>query len=225
MSLKFVGKGAFVIGATVLAYFDMPLALFAVSVSILTALYDKADSLIELSFGPLKAKLERNVSESEKMLSGLRSLALAQSKAVVAAASATGRFASDDAWIFHTMKEIETGLKAIGASSEELAEARSKLVKLTLRDLGATATNGSYVPSHLGEEAVEEWHTFRRTEELSDPDFVEKWLAKHNALGVRQREVIAAMRWIRENRDIRDEAQYLLTKMQADLELQPDAGQ
>ena len=117
------------------------------------------------------------------------------------------------------------GVKAIGASSEELAEARSKLVKLTLRDLGATATNGSYVPSHLGEEAVEEWHTFRRTEELSDPDFVEKWLAKHNALGVRQREVIAAMRWIRENRDIRDEAQYLLTKMQADLELQPDAGQ
>lgn len=168
MSWKLLAKAAFVFGTTALAYFDLPVALFSVGVMVLAALYDKADSLIELSFGPLKAKLERSVSESEKLLSGLRSLALAQSKAVVAAASSTGRFASDDAWIFHTAKEVENGLRAIGVSEDELIEARSALVSLTLRDLGATATNGSYLPSILGDEAVAEWQELRKSGKLSD---------------------------------------------------------
>ena len=211
---------AFVIATTTLAYFNLPVALFSVGVVVLVALYDKADSLIEISFGPLKAKLERNISESERLLSGLRSLALAQSKAVVAAASFTGRFATDDAWIFHAAKDVENGLKAIGASESELIEARSSLVKLMLRDLGATATNGSCLPSILGEEAINEWQQFRRNGKLSDPDFVEEWLSRHSVLGRDQAEVIEAMRWIRDNQDIRDEAQYMLTKRELPLERQ-----
>ncbi len=218
--MKRIAKiSAFVIGTTALAYFNLPVAIFALCATILALLYEKADSLIEVSFGPLKAKLERNVSEAEKLISGLRSLALAQSRAIVAAASHTGRFATKDAWIFYALKDIERGLNAIGASDKELSEMRSSLVELTLRDLGATATNGSIVPTLLNDTAVNEWKEFRSTKQLSNPDFVETWLAKHNVLGADQRAIIEAMRWISEHKDIRDEAQYMLTKEEFKLEL------
>jgi hypothetical protein len=123
--------------------------------------------------------------------------------------------------LFRALKDIESGLNAIGASNEELIEMRSSLIHLTLRDLGATATNGSALPTQLGEDAVREWQEFRRTNRLSDPDFVEQWLIKHESFGSVQREIVDAMRWISQHKDIRDESQYMLTKLESKLERQP----
>lgn len=223
MNWKIIAKIAFVVGVTGLAWVSVPLAIIAICAAVLVALHDKASSLVEFSFGPLKAKLERNVSDSEELLSGLKNLALAQSRALVSASAHTGRFATDDAWIFHAAKDLEASLRAIGMSESELADSRSALVKLTMRDLGAAATNGSSLPSRLGDEAVSEWRAFRRTDQLSDPDFVQTWLEKHRAYGPKQKVVIEAMRWIAEHQDIRDADQYLLAKGQYDLEQRTEA--
>ena len=205
-------SGLFVIVATALAWFNVAAAIVFVCACLLVALFPKFESIVELSFGPLKAKLERTVSESEKLVSGLRELALAQSKALVSASAHTGRFATNDGWIFHAAKSIESGLRSIGASEEELKLAREDLVRLTIRDIGAAATNGSYLPSDLGDEAEVEWIEFRRSEKLADPDFLQSWLEKHSVYDEPQKRLIDAMRWMIEHGDIKDEEQYLLAK-------------
>lgn len=103
-------------------------------------------------------------------------------------------------------------------SELELADSRSALVKLTMRDLGAAATNGSTLPSKLGDEAVAEWRAFRGTDELSDPNFIQAWLEKHRAFGPDQKMIVEAMRWIGEHQDIKDADQYLLAKGEYALE-------
>ncbi|HEX2811327.1 MAG TPA: hypothetical protein VHO04_01495 [Sphingopyxis sp.] len=215
---KAITKIAFVLAVTSLAWFSIAVAIIAICATVLVAIHDKASSLIEISFGPLRAKLERTVSESEKLISGLRNLAVAQSKAIVSASAHTGRFGTADDWIFSASKDIEAGLRAIGATDDEIMEARSDLVRLTLRDLGAAATNGSTLPTQLGQEATSEWQDFRRTEKLSDPDFIEAWLIKHIAFGADQQKIVEAMRWIRDARDIRDADQYLLRNIESQLE-------
>jgi len=208
---------AFILCVSAIGYVSVTVAILIIVTVLLTFLQSKADSLIELSFGPLKAKLEKTVSESEKLITGLRKLSLAQSKALVSAAAHTGRFATDDAWIFHAAKDIEAGLKAIGATEIELAQSRSDLVRLTLRDLGACATNGGQVPIQLGEQAVSEWQKFRGTPDLLNPQFIETWLQKYNALGQEQRVVLEAMRYLINFGDIRNEEQFLLSKQNTEL--------
>ena len=214
---KTLAKITFVLVVTGLAWFSIAMAVIAICATVLVAIQEKASSLIEISFGPLRAKLERTVSESEKLVSGLRNLALAQSKALVSASAHTGRFGTDDAWIYHAAKDIEAGLQAIGATESEIIESRSDLVRLTLRDLGCAATNGSTVPSQLGNDAILEWKKFRRTDDLSDPDFLEDWLTKHSALGPQQQSILNAMRWIRDAKDIQNAEQYLLRNVEAKL--------
>jgi hypothetical protein len=211
-AVKFFISGLFILTATLLSWFNPASAIILICACLLVALFPKFESIVELSFGPLKAKLERTVSESEKLLSGLRSLALAQSKALVSASAHTGRFATKDSWIFHASKDIEAGLRAIGMTEDELRIARSDLVRLAIRDIGAAATNGSYVPTELGDSAVTEWQAFRKNESLSDPDFLQAWLERHEVYGEDQKKLIEAMRWIIEHQDLKDEEQFLLPK-------------
>src|SRR3546814_12663545 len=87
---------AFVIAVTALAWFHLPVAVIAMCASILAALYGKASTLVEVSFGPLQAKLERDVSEAEKLVAKLRELAALQAKAAIGAAVRTGRWRSKE---------------------------------------------------------------------------------------------------------------------------------
>src|SRR3546814_11673630 len=82
---------AFVIAVTALAWFHLPVAVIAMCASILAALYGKASTLVEVSFGPLKAKLEREVSEAEKLVAKLRKIASLQAKAARSEARRVGK--------------------------------------------------------------------------------------------------------------------------------------
>jgi hypothetical protein len=184
-------------------------AIFAVGTIVLAAIYDKASSLVEISFGPLKAKLERNVSDAEHLLEKLKRQAVIQAKLGITAAANTGRFASRTDWIFVETKRIEQSLRDMGASEQELEEARSELVRLTLSDLGHSATGGSTVPHFLAIEGHQEWSLARRERKFADPDYVLSWLTKWDLLTSERQGLINDMRWVIEHRDVKDSAQYM----------------
>ena len=53
---KWAARVAFVVGITALTWFSVPAAIMAVAATILVAVQSRASTLIELSFGPLRAK-------------------------------------------------------------------------------------------------------------------------------------------------------------------------
>jgi hypothetical protein len=205
----FIAKAVFVIAVTSLAWFNVAAAIVAICAVLLTVLHGKASSIIELSFGPLKAKIERELSDAEKLVGQLKRVAAIQARQAIAASARTGRFASEDDWIFVATKRTEAALRELGVSEEELQEARSDLVQLTLYDLGSSATGGAYIPSALGSDAVREWREAKRVKAFSDPNAVEAWLSKWGVLNPARQERIADMRWILEHHDIRDADQYM----------------
>ncbi len=202
-------KILFVAGVTLLAWFNVSAAILAVCATLIVALHDKFESLIELSFGPLRAKLERNLSASEKLVEKLRTYAAVQAKAAIAASVHTGRFSSGTDWIFVNAKRVEGGLKELGLSAVEIEDARKELVELTIRDLGSVAIGHGHLPMHLEEQARTEWMELHRSPALSDPEAVSSYLAKWGELSPERARILDDMRWIRENRDIRDSEQYL----------------
>lgn len=207
---SWLAKAGFVVGVTVLSWFSVPAATVAICAIILVALHAKAGTLIELSFGPLRAKLERELSEAEKLVNKLRSFAALQAKTVIAASSRTGRWPDEtDDWQFANLRAVEAALRDMGASEDELREARSDLVRLTILDLGNAALGNSRVPMKLGNEAVEEWQAIKREGRHASPDVIEAYLTKWNALTVDRQGRIEDMRWIIEHGDIRDREQYL----------------
>jgi hypothetical protein len=202
-------KAVFVGAVTALAWFSVPVAIVAICASVLAALHDKASSIIELSFGPLKAKLERELTDAEQLLDRLKSFAAVQARAAIAASAHTGRFSAANDWIFASAKRLEEALKAIGASSDQIRESRSDLIQLTLLDAGHAATGGNIVPMHLAKEAQVEWKTARDQKLFSDPEYTEGWLRKQGQFTSERQKILDDMRWIIANGDIQNSEQYL----------------
>lgn len=198
---------AFVICITALAWLNLPASIMAVSAVVLVVVGGKLESLVEISFGPLKAKIERNLSESEKLLAGLKNFAAIQARAANSASVWTGRFASGDDWIFQSVKRVEQGLKELGLSDEQLLEARRDFVNLTIGDAAIAATGGGYVPG-LGGDSEAEWRDLRE-KHRRDPDAVEALLTKWGRLEPERLQRIEDMRWMIANQDVRDADQYM----------------
>jgi len=166
--------------------------------------------LIELSFGPLRAKLERDLSEAEQLVQKLRSFAALQAGTIISAATRTGRWAdAADDWQYVNLRRTEEALRHMGVSEEELKAARADLVNMTVRDLGNSALGQTYVPTKLGQEAVSEWQELKRTGRQAIPDEVEAYLRKWDALTPDREIRITDMRWVLEHDDIRDREQFL----------------
>jgi hypothetical protein len=206
--VKWMLRLAFIVAVTTLAWFNLAASIMAVCAVVLVALVGKLESLVEFSFGPLKAKIERNLSESEKLLQQLKSFAAIQARAANDASVNTGRFSSGSDWIYQSIKRVETGLRELNVSEEEIVSARSDFVRLTIGDAGRAATGGGYVPLKLGQAAVDDWHALHR-EERGNPDAVEGFLVKWNALTPERIERIRDMRWMIEHKDVRDSEQYM----------------
>lgn len=214
-----VAKVAFLIGLTVVAWFSVIAATFAVLGALLIAFVSRADQISEFSFGPLKAKLERTLSESERLVASLRKLAVIQAKLAVATSARTGRWSQNDAWFYHGVRELEGALKEIGASNDELTAVRADFVNFTLIDLGHAVLGGSTAPLFLGQEAVEEWKRLRR-QSVADPDAIAEWLSQHNLLTDSRVQMLNDMRWIRDNGDVQSEEQFMRCQAEP-LQLRP----
>ena len=205
--LTWVARIVFVAVITCLAWFNISASVMAVCAVVLVAISSKLESLVEFSFGPLKAKIERNLSESEKLLSDLKGFASIQARAANAACVWTGRFASGDDWIFQSVKRVERGLKDLGATEDQLIEARSDFVQLTIRDAAIAATGGNRVPA-LGGSSDDEWRNLRGAHRV-DPDRVQEFLSRWGKLEPERLLRIEDMRWMIANRDVRDAEQYM----------------
>ena len=200
-------KILFVLAVTALAWFNLSASVMAVCAVVLVVLGGKLESLVEFSFGPLKAKIERNLSESERLLENLKSLAVIQARAANTASVWTGRFASGDDWIFQSVKRIEKGLWQIGVSEDQIIDARSDFVRLTIGDAALAATGGNYVPG-MGSEIEAEWRKVREVPR-DDPDAIEAFLKSIDRLEPDRLQRLDDMRWMIENRDVRDVDQYM----------------
>ncbi|WP_432201194.1 hypothetical protein ACRAQ7_02955 [Erythrobacter sp. W53] len=198
-------KVGFVIAVTALAWFHLAASIMFVCAIVLLAVAGRLESLVEFSFGPLRAKIEKNLSASEELLENLKNFAVVQARAANAASVHTGRFATNDDWIFRSMKRLETSLVEIGVEAPELREARSDFVRLTIRDAGGSALGGGRIPTVLGEGAVSEWRQVDR----GNPDEVESFLIKWDVMNDEREDRISDMRWMIENEDVRDSEQYV----------------
>ena len=200
-------KVLFVLAVTALAWFNLSASVMAVCAVVLVVLGGKLESLVEFSFGPLKAKIERNLSESERLLENLKNLAVIQARAANSASVWTGRFASGDDWIFQSVKRVENGLRQIGVSEDQIIDARSDFVRLTIGDAALAATGGNYVPG-LGPEIEVAWRKVREVPR-DDPDAIEEFLRSIDRLEPDRLQQLDDMRWMIENRDVRDVDQYM----------------
>lgn len=197
----------FVIAITTLAWFNLSASIMAVCAVVLAAFYSRLDTLVEFSFGPLKAKIERNLTESEILISRLKKFTAIQARAANSASVHTGRFASEDDWIFQSVKRVEAGLRELEIPEDEISEARSEFVRLTIRDAASAATGGSYVPG-LGGDSEREWRELQDAKVI-DPDAISAFLIRWNQLTPERVQRIEDIRWMMANNDVRDVEQYM----------------
>lgn len=203
-------KVAFVIGVTVLAWFNVSAAIMAVAASILVVLWDKAKDIVEISFGVLKAKIQRDVSEAEKLVQQLRDFSALQTEAIFSAAVRSGRWAGEgDAWVFHHVKALEASLAGMGVAPETIKAARQELVRFTASDAGAMAMGSGRIPKVDGKYVEKDWREALGKHGDRDPDRIEAFLTGHDLMNEARQERINDMRWMIENGDVRDEAMYL----------------
>lgn len=202
----------FVVGVTTLSYFSIPAAIIAICASVLVALHGKASTLVELSFGPLKAKLQRDLSEAEQLVGKLRSLAVLQAKATIAASVRTGRFADSSDWQFTQLGTTEAALRDLGVAEADIIGARAEFLKFVVSDLGRTAMGSDRIPLHLGKDVEADWRAVTSKGLEKTPDDVEAFLRKWGQLTPARVLRIEDMRWIIENSDLRDREQYMRSK-------------
>jgi hypothetical protein len=207
--LKWAGRIGFVAGVTVLSWFSVAAAVIAISAVILVALQSRAAALIEVSFGPLRAKLERDITQAEKLVEKLRGFAALQAKGIITANTRLGRWQDQSDWPFQSLREIEAALRELGVPEEKINEARSEMVRFTISDLGNAAMGTSRVPMHLGQDAVNEWQEVMQKGLEKTPDEIEAYLKKWNVLSVDRQQRIDDMRWVMAHQDIRDREQFL----------------
>lgn len=206
---KALGFG-FVLAVTALSWFSMPAATVAICASVLVALQGKASTLVELSFGPLKAKLQRDVTEAEKLVAKLRSMAIIQAKATNAAIVRTGRFAENSDWRYLQLRTTEAALRALGVEEPLIADARAEFVRFVAFDLGAGAMGGpSRLPLELQQPGLSDWYAVMNKEQSMTPDDVQAFLTKWDKLSPARLERVNDMRWVLDHGDIRDREQYL----------------
>jgi hypothetical protein len=203
-----VAKGAYVVTLTALSYFSPTASIMAVCTTILVLLYDKAGSLIELSFGPLKAKLERDVSEADKLVAKLREFAVLQARMLVSASVKTGRWPVTSDWTYVSAKSTEAALKDLGVPAAGAKTILDDLIRYTVFDL-SSAILGNQVPLQLDLEGSATYHALRDRGLDITPSEVEDFLIKWNMMTPACEQRLGDMRWIIEHGDIRDREQFL----------------
>lgn len=207
--LKWTARVAFVFAITALSWFSLPTAVIAISATILVALQARASTLIEVSFGPLRAKLEREVTEAEKLVEKLREFAGLQAKAVISASTRVGRWGGAGEWAYDSVREMEQALRELGVSEDSLREARRDFVKFVVSDAGFSALGTNEMPRGLAPEGQTEWRAIRDKGLEKSPDEIEAFLRKWRALTPERERLIDDMRWMLEHHDIRDRDQFI----------------
>jgi hypothetical protein len=205
---RHLAQVAYIVALTVVSFFSLTAAAIAICASILVVLHDKAGSLIELSFGPLKAKLERNVSEAEKLVMQLREFAVLQARSLVSASVKGGRMGGSAGWAYDSAKSAEAALRDLGVPPDKAKAIQVDLVRYAVLDLGRTIL-GYELPLHLNLEGSTEFHSLQQRGFDTSPNELEAFLNKWNMMTPAREQRLADMRWIIEHDDIRDRDQML----------------
>ena len=206
---RLILKIAFVGGVTALAVFSPPAALLAIAAAVLAALHGKADSIVELTLAPLRARLDRAVTESEQLVARLRAMVIVHARIGFISASGAGKGPNSDGWQFDLMRELETSLRNLDIPEADIASARADVVKIALVDLEHAAAGGNHVPLDLPKDAQWVWASARHDGRFQDPDLLEQWLTQWGMLTDDRRKLIEDMRWIKTHGDFRDRDQFL----------------
>jgi hypothetical protein len=201
----------FVVTVTALAWFNVAAAVIAICAIVLVAMGGRLESLVEFSFGPLKAKLEKNLTESEILIQKLREFSIIQAAEAVATRAHMNRWASEGDTDLRSITRIVDGLRATGCSDSDLQQVKWPFVEMTIKDVGMAAIGLGRIPVHLGTEATNEWQEVAR--ERGNPDRIEGYLRKWDVLTPERFQRITDMRWMIENRDILDTDMYLRSKV------------
>jgi hypothetical protein len=112
-------------------------AVFAFLGAVLLLVLPKIDTVVEIAFGPLRAKLERKVEETEATLRELRSLALVLADPVMSSAVRLGRWntALSREERLRLYERTKAALRRLRASDLEIADASREHHRFVLFDL------------------------------------------------------------------------------------------
>src|SRR3546814_16887394 len=86
--------------------------------------------------------------------------------------------------------------------SSDVCSSDLDFLAFTISDLGNAALGQGYIPSYLGQAAVEEWRAIHKKGLNKTPDEIEAYLRKWNALSPERQERINDMRWRSEERRV-----------------------
>ena len=207
VGLLFVG-----IASSLAAFGDVSAAVVFMCAGILAALYPRMGALVEISLGPLTAKLERNVQESERLLGQLRSTAIRQARFSLETAVRTRGSPSRDDFLYNALKETERSLRALPAEKGEIEEATEPAISAILADFAGSITGGDAryveVPGEARRAREEIW---RNRKAGGDPDAIESWVKRWLHFSPKHHQSLEEMRWIRDNRTVRDVEQFRLS--------------
>jgi len=189
---------AFVVITTVLAWLGGATVVGAMlCAAVLVVLYGRVDDVVEFSLGPLKARLEKNVAESERLLNGLRSMALAQiRRRLDEAASVADRdfyLGNDDLYIIQD--QALDDLRNLGIVGNDANNIIRPYVLTIAKQLGNRALGvPSSVTFLLGETAESERQEIMlQNNSNPNPETIHKWLEKYGVCSERVHQLVADM--------------------------------
>jgi len=207
--MKTLAKLAFIVAVTALAWFNVAAAILAVAATILVVIFDKAKDVVEISFGLLKAKIQRDISEAERLVGQLRDFSALQTKAILSAAVRSGRWGDESDWLFHHVKALEASLAEMGAPADQVAAARQEFVNFTIADAGSSAMGGGHVAEKAGVLLEKEWRAALGRFPDRDPNAIEVFLDTHGLMSPERRQLLDDMHWMKAHGDVRDAEMYL----------------
>lgn len=187
MQLVFwIGLIAAGVGPPLLIYKDQSETGWALLLSALIVLLaTRFDAIEELSFGPLRARLSREVEEATETLKRVRELAHLTAASTLSLVKMSGRMGGyTDAEEDEIKRSMIALLKQLNLTDAEVEEALSRWHQVVEYDYVHFLLGGNIVPDGFTDQERREWSQLRDggIQNNPSPDVVEDYLARTSTL-------------------------------------------
>jgi hypothetical protein len=178
-SLAIVWTGVVAIAPIVAAaVVDLAFGSFVLVTLLAATLVFRLSDVLELSFGPLRARMRETLQETDEALERVRSLAQLSATGILNAVISTGRFGGgNDTWKVDLRDRIRSELAKLGVSDDEVRKSEALWNDLVAFDFVGIILGGSQAPSKT--EVWPQWKTLRARRPASPPSTLRDFLNEH----------------------------------------------
>lgn len=170
---------------TGLAIAGQPIAVttFVAACLVLGFLLIRFDAIEEITFGPLKAKLQRRIDEAEALLVKIRESAVLAAEANISSLVRMGRWSGYDVMAVDAIRQKFVDLLGeLGVDARKIHEVQNDWLRYNKFDYVMMITGGSTTPRNATPTEAEDWKRLRDIDNLPTPDALRRYLVGHGAL-------------------------------------------